>query len=172
MPLYIDAYNLIHAAMHKMDGFGIKNGETEPAREKLLGLLARYRMVKKDRIVVYFDGGREAAHLPRHVMKRGLEVVFSEADSDADSDIKNAVSHNDNPRSIRVVTSDVAIQTFVKRFGARVTESHTFFDELLSTLSDSSLPDDEPIEKYEGSSADETEYWLGVFGEEIEDEEF
>ncbi len=171
MPLFIDAYNLIHAAMRRLPGFEIKGGDTQSARDSLLDLLAKFRAVKPDRIVVFFDGGPDAQHLPRHALARGMEIQFSDADADADTDIKHAVSRSDAPRSIRVVSSDTAIQVFVKRYGAKVIDSGSFLREIADVLEDQSIPADEPIEKYEGAqSDDETEYWLGVFGEEFEDE--
>lgn len=164
MSLFIDGYNLIFAASKRMGGFDI--ADTEGAREKMLGMLAKYKTVRPNRILVFFDGGLESAHLPRRQFVRGIDVLFSEAKSDADSDIKNAVSHEDNPRDIRVVTSDVAIRKFVKRYGAQVTGSAEFLDEIADVLREMSLPQDEPIEKYEGASPEEVEYWLTVFGED------
>ena len=152
-----------------MDGFDLSRNEE--SRSRLVNLLAKYRMMKSDKIHLFFDGGHDAAHLPRRAMERGLDILYSEADSDADSDIKNAVSHHGNPRSIRVVTSDVAIQKFVKRYGAKVIDSYAFLREVQQTLESSSIPDDEPIEKYEGPSADEVDFWEGVFGEEPGDGE-
>ncbi len=168
MQILIDGYNLIFAASRRMGGFDIS--ETEAARDKMLGLLARYKTVRSGRFLVFFDGGQESAHLPRRQFVRGMDVLFSDPGSDADSDIKNTVSHADNPRDTRVVSSDVAIQRFVKRYGAEVTESAAFLDEVSEALAESALPADEPIEKYEGPSKDEVDYWMNVFGEP-EDEE-
>jgi len=170
VPLFIDGHNVIGAAAHFMPELDLNRNEE--SRDRLIGLLARYRMVKHDRILLFFDGGYGAAHLPRRSMERGVDILYSEADSDADSDIKNMVSHDGNPRAIRVVTSDIAIQRFVRRYGARVIDSGEFMRELQQTLEESSVPHDEPIEKYEGaSSQDEIDYWLNVFGEQKEEEE-
>jgi len=162
MPIYVDGYNLIFAASRRMEGFDITR--TEAARDNLLGLLAKFRTVHSERITVFFDGGPEAAHLPRRALERGMEIVFSDAKSDADSDIKYAVSHHENPRSIRVITSDAAIQGFVKRYGAQVTDSSEFLNEIAEALDRHALPPDEPMEKYEGTPPDEVDYWMGVFG--------
>jgi predicted RNA-binding protein with PIN domain len=94
-----------------------------------------------------------------------MEIIFSEAQSDADSDIKAAISHEANPRAIVVVTSDAAIRRFVMRYGATVTEATAFLDEVEAALKESSIPRDEPIEKYEGTAGDDAAYWLRVFGE-------
>lgn len=169
MTIFVDGYNLIFAASKRMSGFDIV--ETQAAREKLLDLLGRYKATRSDRITVFFDGGRDAAHLPRRMFDKGMEVVFSDADSDADSDIKNAVSHDDQPAAIRVVTSDVAIQKFICRYGAQAVESREFLDELTAALDEHAMPQDEPVEKYEGGAdEDDMNYWLGVFGGGDEDD--
>ena len=167
MTIFLDGYNVIFAASHRMGGFD--SGDIEAARDKLLRMLAKFKAVRPDNIVVFFDGGQEAAHLPRRQFVRGIDVLFSGVDSDADSDIKNAVSHDDNPANIHVVTSDTGIRKFVKRYGAQVTYAHEFLDEMDEALTSSSVPKDEPIEKYEGSSQEEVDFWMGVFGED-EDE--
>jgi predicted RNA-binding protein with PIN domain len=160
--LFVDGYNLIFAAARKLPGFDMK--QTEAAREALLALLAKFHSGRSDRVVVFFDGGPEAAHLPKRQSARGMEVIFSEAKSDADSDIKAAISHEANPRAVTVVTSDAAIRHFVERFGATVTDSAAFLEEIEAALKESAIPSDEPIEKYEGSGGDDMAYWLRVFG--------
>jgi predicted RNA-binding protein with PIN domain len=162
--LFVDGYNLIFAASRKLPGFDMKR--TESAREALLTLLAKYLSGRSDHIVVFFDGGPEAAHLPRRQRARGMEIVFSEAQSDADSDIKAAVAHEANPRAIVVVTSDAAIRRFVERYGATVTDSAAFLEQVEASLKENSIPRDEPIEKYEGAAGDDLAYWLRVFGED------
>lgn len=164
MIVFVDGYNLIFAASRRYPEFDPKRPES--AREKLIELLSRHKGVSSDRIVIYFDGGPEAAHLPRRQMIRGLDIVFSEANSDADTDIKNAVSHDGNPSIIRVVTSDVAIQSFVKRYGAAVTDSDEYLDEIEETSDDDTPPKDEPIEKYEGGVGDDKNFWMRIFGED------
>jgi hypothetical protein len=161
--LFVDGYNVIFAAARKLPGFDMSR--TEAAREALLSLLAKYRSIRSDRIVVFFDGGPEAAHLPRRQMARGMEVLFSDAQSDADSDIKDAITHEANPRAIVVVTSDAAIRRFVGRYGATVTDSAAFLDEVESVLKEGAMPHDEPAEKYEGAAGDDAAYWLRFFSE-------
>jgi hypothetical protein len=161
--LFVDGYNVIFAASGKLPGFDMRR--TEAARDALLSLLAKFRSVRPNRVVVFFDGGPEAAHLPRRQIARGMEVIFSEAQSDADSDIKEAISREANPRAVVVVTSDAAIRRSVARCGAIVTDSAAFIEEVEGALKESSIPPDEPIEKYEGAAGDDAAYWLRRFGE-------
>ena len=160
MTVFVDGYNLIFAAARSLPGFDMK--QTEAARE---ALLAKFRSLRSDRVVVFFDGGPDAAHLPRRQMARGMEVLFSDAQSDADSDIKAAIAHEANPRAVVVVTSDAAIRRLVERYGATVTDSAAFLEEIEAALKESAIPRDEPIEKYEGAAGDDAAYWLRVFGE-------
>ena len=162
MTLFVDGYNLAFRA-------GFDRKQTEAAREKVLSLLAKFKSLRSERVVVFFDGGPEAAHLPRFQRLRGMEIFFSEAHSDADSDIKAAVSHESDPRAVRVITSDAAIRRFVEHYGATVTDSGTFLQEVQDVLKESALPEDEPIEKYEGGANEDADYWMKVFGDEDED---
>ncbi len=159
MALFVDGYNLAFKA-------GFDKKQTEAAREKVLALLAKFKSLRSERVVVFFDGGPEAAHLPRFQRERGMEIIFSDARSDADSDIKAAVSHEADPRAIRVITSDAAIRRFVEHYGATVTDSGTFLEEVRESLKDSSLPENEPIEKYEGGADEDADYWMKIFGDE------
>ena len=159
MALFVDGYNLAFKA-------GFDKKQTETAREQVLSLLAKFKSLRSERIVVFFDGGPEAAHLPRFQRVSAMEIFFSDARSDADSDIKAAVSHEADPRGIRVITSDAAIRRFVERYGATVTDSMQFLQEIAEALKESSIPSDEPIEKYEGAAGDDADYWMRVFGDE------
>ena len=72
------------------------------------------------------------------------------------------------PYLIRVITSDHAIQNFVKRYGTQITPSNEFLDEMNDAMEEQALPQNEPIEKYEGAPPDEIDYWMSVFGDKDE----
>jgi len=36
---------------------------------------------------------------------------------------------------------------------------------MTQTMEENALPQDEPIEKYEGAPPDEVDYWMSVFGD-------
>jgi len=165
--LVIDGHNLMFFASRRNKRFAVERGEA--ARDELLGLLARYQKVKGGRVVCVFDGGLAGAHLPRRSMGVGVEVVYSPPESDADTEIKAMVARHAAPREVRVITSDNAIRAFVEKVGAAVSRSHDFLEEVDETLTDDTLPSDEPIEKYEGPSDDEADFWMGVFGGEDEE---
>ena len=160
MPVIVDGYNL-KCADGQLD---IPNLET--ARERVIELLARYSASRGVEVIVVFDGGVEAAHLPRHRTIHGLEVIYSSPGSSADTEIKRMVSTLDNPHNSKVVTSDREIQKFARRFGAQVVSSRDFLREVREAMRQKDeIPSDEPIEKY-GGDPDDADYWLDVFGEE------
>jgi len=167
MRLIIDGYNVIFAAVgHK---FRIRNPRT--TRERLLADLARFKVSTGDEITVVFDGTREAIS-PRQDY-HGVTVLFSNEDTDADHMIMNLVSHDEKPHTIRVVTSDNSLRAFVKRFGCEVEDAADFAERLEATLKTGQsleTPEPEPIEKFDGISDAEVEYWLKYF-EEAEPED-
>ena len=167
MDVLVDGHNLMFAASRMDPRFAVERGE--PAREELLAMLSRYQAARGDRILCFFDGGAGGQHLPRHTFGYGLQILYSDALSDADTEIKNHVSHHPSPRDVRVITSDNAIQDFVSGFGAAVAGSRTFLREVRELLAHEAPPDGEPVEKYEGADDAEADFWLGVFGEEEDD---
>jgi len=168
MDIIVDGHNLLFFAARRDQRFAVERGE--PARDELLGLLSRYHTVTGHRVLCTFDGGAAGAHLPRFGFGKGLQILYSPADSDADTEIKNLVAHHDAPRSVRVITGDNAIRVFVEGFGAQVISSRDFLNEIEETLNAETIPSDEPIEKYEETDDEDTDYWLGVFGDIDEDD--
>ena len=168
MQIIVDGHNLLFFAARKESRFAVERGE--PARDELLGLLSRYQRVKGDRILCAFDGGAAGAHLPRHTFGRGLQILYAPVASDADTEIKSLVAHHADPHAARVITSDRAIRVYVEGFGARVTSSQDFLEEMDAALNEDTLPADEPIEKYEGPDDGELDFWMGVFQENPEEE--
>lgn len=162
MKIVVDGHNLMFAAARLDRRFAVERGE--PAREEVLALLSRYQAVKGDKILCFFDGGRAGKHLPRDAFGHGLQIRYSDPDSDADTDIKRHVASSGEPETIRVITSDNAIRAFVQGCGASVTESRAFLEEVRSALTEDTIPADEPIEKYEEPDQDEEDFWMGVFG--------
>jgi len=163
MDIFVDGHNLMFFAERMDARYSVERGE--PARDALLGLLSRYVAVKGDKMVCFFDGGRTGGHLPRQTFGRGLQIVYSDPKSDADTEIKQKVATHDRPAEARVITSDNAIRRFVEKFGARVTGSREFLTEVKEVLNEAAQPSDEPMEKYGEAPDPDEEYWLKVFGD-------
>ena len=165
MPIIVDGYNL--ACSHAY----LDHPRLESARQRVIDFLARYSASREVKVTVVFDGGIEAAYLPRHTNVQGVEVVYSPASSNADTEIKRMLSGFDNPHNWRVVSSDRDIQKFAKRFGADVVSSRDFLREVRdASQRGSDIPGDEPLEKYGGVSGD-VDYWVDVFTYDEADED-
>lgn len=167
MELLVDGHNLMFAASELDSNYNVERGEA--AREQVLALLARYQAAKGDRIYCFFDGGRGGEGMPRLTFGHGLQIVYSDPKSDADTEIKKHVARHHAPDQVRVVTSDNAIRAFVVKFGVEAIPSRQFLREVRQLLGDARHSDDEPPEKFEGASDEEADFWMGVFG--IDDEE-
>ena len=167
MDIIVDGHNLLFFAARGNSRFAVERGEA--ARDELLGLLSRYHRVTGNRILCTFDGGARGAHLPRYAFGGGLQILYSPAESDADTEIKSLVSHHERPSTVRVITADNAIRVFVQGFGAQVTASRDFLTEVEEALTEDTIPADEPIEKYDGPGEDDLEYWADVFGADDEE---
>lgn len=167
MELLVDGHNLMFAASESDERYNVERGEA--AREEVLALLARYQAIKGDRILCFFDGGAGGGGLPRHTFGHGLQIVYSDPKSDADTEIKNHVARHHAPSQVLVVTSDNAIQAFVRRLGVETIPSQRFLRRMRELLAESGHPDDEPPEKFDGADDEEADFWMRVFG--VDDEE-
>jgi len=170
MAIIIDGYNL----MFVWTGKELRNApvECQRARERLIRFIAQYKAAHSDRIAVVFDGAQEGTHWPRFQRAHDLDIYYSEPTSDADAEIMRMVADSPNPGNIRVVTSDGAIASYVRRHGAQVIGSRDFMKEVKRfTRDDSGSPEGEPVEKYEGLHEDEVDFWLHQFGGKPEEQE-
>jgi predicted RNA-binding protein with PIN domain len=92
MRILIDGYNLIRRVP---DLKRLERTDMEKARDALVRELSVYRMGKKHRICVVFDGA-EAIHLGSGAEKvRGISVRFSPRGSSADQVILEAMRNNE-----------------------------------------------------------------------------
>lgn len=168
MRLIIDGYNLIFVKQHPP----YSPKALERARAEFLAMLDRYNTKRKYHITVVFDGEGGIGQKVTQRLSNHIEVVFSSADSDADTVIKNLVEKAGRPRSVRVVTSDRELSRGVKRTGVQVMKSGEFLGELNQTVKASDKKEtepEEPSEKLHGIQ-DETKVkaWMELFGFEEE----
>ncbi|NOZ23797.1 MAG: hypothetical protein GXP25_22190 [Planctomycetes bacterium] len=167
MRLLIDGYNVIFASTRR--AFNMDNPER--ARTQLISLLSAYQSISHDDITVAFDGRAEGRMFPQTQKAHGITIVFSESDSDADTVIKRLLAREPNPKAAAVVSSDNSLQTFAKRFKAERIDSEEFLRDLDRKLkaAHARRADDDPIEKYEGLSSRDVDYWMKYFGFDTEE---
>ncbi|MEW6359130.1 MAG: NYN domain-containing protein [Planctomycetota bacterium] len=162
MRLFIDGYNVIFASTKH--AFNMDNPER--ARMQLISLLSAYRSITRDEITVAFDGHADGRMYPQTQKVHGITIVFSEADADADTLIKRLLAKEPNPKAAAVVSSDNSLRDFAKRLRAGQIDSEEFLRELDKRLKSAHAEraDNDPIEKYEGLSRSEVDYWMKYFG--------
>jgi len=165
MPLVVDGYNVIFASGRRPVRY--ESGECERLRTELLERLEHYRNLTGEEITVVFDGGPGGAHLARHQWFGGLEVIFSDPESDADEEIKRLVRDSTGARDLRIVTDDRELTQYVRRLGARVSSS----GELLRKMEqprkrgDALTEEADPACKFTGPAPHEVDDWVELFGE-------
>lgn len=138
------------------------------ARRRLLSELAHFARAAGVSVEVVFDGSPEE-HFPDGAFFMGVRVFYAERGSDADERIKRLVEASRERRTLKVVTSDRALASYVRQCGAQVVRSGEFrrrLDEESSERVARAAP-----EERHGVSASELGEWMSYFGVAPEDEE-
>jgi len=103
MPLriIIDGYNFIRQSptLRPYDEEDLARG-----REKLIGMLSSYRMLKPNPMTVVFDGWNAGTGTEHHSREKGIDIVYSKKGEKADEVIKRLVLQS--REELIVVTSD------------------------------------------------------------------
>jgi predicted RNA-binding protein with PIN domain len=149
MPILIDGHNLIG----RMPALSLQDPDDE---EKLIRLLTSYRARTDKALTVVFDPGPSPS-LSERRKQGGIEIVFAPYGSSADMVIARRVRRNQNPKSLRVVTSDQQLAHTVAQQGARIQTAEAFAEELSAPQDTSSGWKNAP------PSSDEVEAWLSLF---------
>jgi predicted RNA-binding protein with PIN domain len=134
------------------------------ARRGLLAELAQFAAGKRVRVVVVFDGAPDE-FFPDGASYRGVRVHYAARGSNADERIKALVEAARERKTLRVVTSDRALATYVRQCGVEVLSAGAF----RQLMTDTEMAAAPPAEKQE-IEADET-HWLRYFGVAAEDDE-
>ncbi|ADG81161.1 NYN domain-containing protein [Thermincola potens] len=113
--LIIDGYNIIHAWPELA---GLMDKEPEHARDKLIDILAEYRVLRNCRIIVVFDAHLVKGGLGGRETRNGVEVIYSQEGETADSVIERLVSMYIKEGRVAVATSDWSQQSFIFGKGA------------------------------------------------------
>jgi len=167
MSIIVDGYNFIFTNSDRDRRFDMEEPQT--ARGVLISKLSKYRTAKGTRVAVVFDGGAEAARHPASHYEYGVEVIFSDATIDADTEIKRMLGRSPDPGAMTVVSSDREVQTFARRVKAKSVDSREFYERLEETLKRGQESGaDEPMSKYEGPSRADAAYWEMVFRDDFD----
>lgn len=157
MPLVIDAYNLLHAAL----------GPAGRGRD--LGVEGVGRLVAEGRyagqaVTMVCDGTPPTGGRVRHP---GVRVVFAGAGRDADGVIEQIIARDTAPARLVVVSSDRRVQAAAKRRRCPSISSEAFLAQLLTDAAAARARPSEPPSPRErvplGNA--EVSHWLAAFGE-------
>jgi len=144
----VDGYNLLHKFADLAE---LLDSNSEQARTLLVRRLADFRATRRVSMTVVFDGASPG--FPPDPGS-GVRVLFCRQGRTADDEIKAMMAREPNPRSVTVVTSDNAIATHVRDFGARVVPSEEFAGLLVPQAASASVEQkrDAPVDVGEWES--------------------
>jgi predicted RNA-binding protein with PIN domain len=169
----IDGYNFVFK-IPRLEGV-VEKESLERAREELLALLARYKLISGQDFTVVFDGREQKEYAlggpgPTEQFVQGIKVIFSKA-ATADEDIISLIERFPNPKEITVVTSDNAILKAAGRQGCHTSPPEEFYKKITRLLKKEKFttPSKEPTGKYQDLQEHEVKYWLKYFQERLEE---
>jgi len=158
MPVLLDGYNLLRSVE--------KVSDTETLTDTALcRLLSNYLRYIGEFGEIVFDGIGPREKAPFKDLPN-LDVTFSGSQIEADEIIEIRIEANTAPKRLIVVSSDRRIAAAASKRKAVSVKVELFWAEMMTTLA--RIPKKkkiaEPIEKRQGITEAETDYWLKVFG--------
>lgn len=122
MPYIIDGNNLIGSS----PDISLDDAES---RKKIVGLVKKFQLKKKNKIVIVFDGEPDEFMVENSSSDK-LIVVFPKFGASADDEIKKILDSYDYFRDVVLVTSDRELKDIGRKKGARIVNSIEFYFEL------------------------------------------
>lgn len=173
--ILIDGYNLMHAAGLGRQTYG--PGDLERCRNRLLTFLVKHLSSEELlRTTIVFDAAETFSVISQETNWAGLRILFAVQEDEADTLIEKMIAKHSAPRQLRVVSSDHRLQKAARRRRSRFVDSEIFVEELEKRGPVAWRPDYEEEKRTPKTgqklSQAETEYWLEIFGEISETEEF
>lgn len=159
MKLLVDGYNLLHASGQ----FGSPSDPPtlETARRALLDFLTQQLTEReRSRATVVFDGKDAPPGLPTVSSYEKMQIEFSRRKTTADQLIAEMIAAEKNPRQLRVISSDHAVQRAARQRGVAFIDSEVWLREVRA----SKVAAQSPAEKNEPTqSAAAVQHWLREF---------
>ena len=161
--LFIDGYNLLHAAGLARPTYG--PGDLGRARDRLLSLLGELLTAEQlAKTVVVFDAKESVTFHGSERMQSGVRVVFPDRGVEADEVLERMIRKHTAPRGLRVVSSDHRVQIAATRRKATAVDSDTF----LRTSRREAAKDRGPEKPAAGPvSTGEVELWVNEIRDEF-----
>jgi hypothetical protein len=167
--LLIDGYNLLHAAGMAQSIY--RRGDLLRCRTRLLKfLLDKLTAAEIQGTTVIFDARDPPPDRPTQVVVSGIRVLFANPGGDADVLIQSWLARHPAPRRVTLVSSDRLLQRAARSGGSKFVGSEDFVRELerrhvaCGPRRGATAPDDDAKPATQ-ASADQTAYWLKIFGD-------
>ncbi len=155
MPCIIDGNNLIGSSPDL-------SIEDPDVRLQLLQAVIKYQKVKKNNIVLVFDGEPEDKIL-KHADARKISVIFSGKNIKASDKIRELVDGYSSCKDTVVITSDRELKTHSRKKGAKSINSIEFYYKL-KRFSRNSEKFEEKQKRIEVEVSDnEVDDWMKIF---------
>jgi uncharacterized protein len=167
--LLIDGYNLLHAAGMAQSDY--RPGDLLRCRTQLLKfLLSQLTAAEIQETTVVFDARDPPPDRPAQVVVSGIRVLFANPGGDADVLIQSWLARHPSPRRVTLVSSDRLLQRAARSGGSKFIGSEDFVRELerrhaARDPKRSATAPDEDAKPAAHASAEQTAYWLKVFGD-------
>lgn len=158
--LWIDGFNLFYK-WNKTKNYFKPNCDIKMAQEESIRQLAIALGRKRNRSILFMDGGLEQASMTIH----GLRIKYPGGGKKADSLLEEYARAKTSNKKILAVTSDRALAATLRRNRLQIIDSEKFIKEFL--VVQHNAYDGNEI-KPEITSSEEVEEWLKIFSEEEE----
>ncbi len=125
--IIVDGYNIVFAweYLKKAAEDGL-----DGARELLIDRLSNYKAIKKNRIILVFDGYKVKGNPGESITVKDIEVVFTKEGETADVYIENKAKELSSANRVKVATSDRLEQITVFGYGAVRISALEFLEEI------------------------------------------
>lgn len=110
----LDGYNIINIWS---DLKVLKDESLSLARDELIKIMSEYQAYSGNKVTIVFDGARIEGVKVREEKVLGVQVIFSEPSSTADTVIERLAYKDETPSSLTVVTIDSSLRNFVLGVG-------------------------------------------------------
>lgn len=153
MPVLIDGYNLLHAALDF-------DPERPPSRSTLCYLIGQWARRTGEKVTIVFDGSAPRTALAEQISVPSVEVRYSGRGIKADDTLERLINENSAARLLTVVSTDREVAQAARRRKAKTLRADAFWEKVLRELARPSPKPLEPPEKRTGLSREQAVEWL------------
>lgn len=172
MRTLIDGYNLMHAVGLMSRRFG-PDGFRKVRQRFLNDLADLLEPVEAHQTTIVFDAATPPANAPLKSRHKGLTVIYSVGDENADARLEWLIAHHSAPKSLTVVSSDHRVRDAASRRKATVLTADEFWTRIKDRKGrapprPAPAPTAEELARQHGPTSEEAAYWLDAFADLVD----